>query len=86
MSTQARRVAKATALVASGALIGAGLGLLYAPKSGSETRRWIRHHAKRAQVEATKFSRKMKSGMDQAMERGKQLMAKRASQRTPEAA
>lgn len=86
MSTQGRKVATVTALVASGALIGAGLGLLYAPKSGSETRRWIRHYAKRAQVEATKLSRKVKAGMGHAMERGRHLMAKKEPGQTPEAA
>jgi gas vesicle protein len=77
MTTQGRQVAKAAALVAGGAVIGAGLGLLLAPQSGVETRRQLRRQAKRAQIQATRFGRRVKSGVDQTIERGKTLMAKR---------
>lgn len=86
MSTQGQQVAKVAALVAGGAVIGAGLGLLFAPKSGAETRRAVRHFAKRAQIHATRFGRSVKAGMEQAVQSGKSLMAKREGRRVIEAA
>jgi gas vesicle protein len=77
MSTQGRQAAKVAALIAGGAVIGAGLGLLFAPQTGVETRRQVKHYAKRAQVGATRFGQKVKAGMDQTLEYGKSFMAKK---------
>lgn len=55
---------KITALVAGGAIVGAGLGLLYAPQSGTETRRMIHSQAKKAQLEANRLARRVKVGVD----------------------
>ena len=85
MSTQGRQAAKVAALVAGGAVIGAGLGLLFAPQTGVETRRQIKDYAKRAQDEATRIGRKVKSGMDQTIEFGKSVVSKKEPAR-PEAA
>lgn len=86
MFAQGQQVAKVAGLVAGGAIIGAGLGLLYAPKSGAETRRMIRHYAKRVQVQATRFGRSVKAGVERAVESGKSLMAKREGKRVIQAA
>ena len=63
--------AKVTALVAGSAVIGAGLGLLLAPQSGADTRRQVRHYAKRAQVQAARVSRSVQAGVERVIEQGK---------------
>jgi len=54
--------------------VGAALGLLLAPKTGAETRRDVARYAKRAQVQATRFSRSVKSGVSTMVERSKALV------------
>ncbi len=76
MSDQRRQAAKVAALVAGGAVIGAGLGLLFAPQTGAETRRGVSRYAKKAQVQATRWSRTVQSGVKEAMDRSKALMHK----------
>jgi gas vesicle protein len=74
MSSQERQVAKAAALVAGGAVIGAGIGLLFAPQTGAETRRNVGRYAKKAQLRTTRWSRAVQSGVKEAMDRGKSLI------------
>jgi len=76
MSDQGRQAAKVAALVAGGAVIGAGLGLLFAPQTGAETRRGVSRYAKKAQVQATRWSRTVQSGVKEAMDRSKALIHK----------
>ena len=76
MSDQNREVAKVAALVAGGAVIGAGIGLLFAPQTGTETRRDLGRYAKKAQLRATRWSRTVQTGMKEAMDRGKSLIQK----------
>lgn len=86
MTTNGRQAAKVAALIAGGAAVGAGLALLYAPQSGVETRRQIRHYAKKTQVQATRIGRDLKDGVERAIERGKALVAKKEAPRAVEAA
>lgn len=76
MSNQERQVAKVAALVAGGAVIGAGIGLLLAPQTGAETRRYVGRYAKKAQLQTTRWSRTVQSGVKEAMDRGKSLIHK----------
>ena len=76
MSDQGRQVAKVAALVAGGAVIGAGIGLLFAPQPGTETRRDVGRYAKKAQLQATRWSRTVKSGVKDVMDRSKSLVRK----------
>ncbi|MGH7166533.1 MAG: YtxH domain-containing protein [Nitrospiraceae bacterium] len=86
MSTHVQTAVKVTALVAGGAVIGAGLGLLFAPQPGTDTRRQIRQYAKRAQVQATRLSRNVKAGVDRAIESGRSLVPRREQRPVVEAA
>ena len=76
MSDQGRQVAKVAALVAGGAVIGAGIGLLFAPQPGAETRRDVGRYAKKAQLQATRWSRTVQSGVKEVMDRSKSLIRK----------
>lgn len=71
MSDQGKQAVKVAALIAGGAVIGAGLGVLFAPKSGAETRRDISRYARKTQVQATRWSRAIQSGVKEAMDRGR---------------
>ena len=77
--------AKITALVAGSAVIGAGLGLLLAPQPGVDTRRQVRHYAKRAKLQAARMSRSVQAGFERAIEQGK-LLQESQSRRPVEAA
>ena len=69
MSEQKNQVARAAAFIAGGAVIGAGLGLLFAPQPGAETRRSIGRYAKKAQVQTTRWGRAVKSGVKDVFDR-----------------
>ena len=76
MSDQGRRVAKVSALIAGGAVVGAGIGLLFAPQAGAESRRDVGRYAKKAQLQATRWSRTVQSGVKKVIDRNKPLMPK----------
>jgi gas vesicle protein len=68
-----RNVGRIAALIAGGAILGSGLGLLFAPQAGSETRLIIRNRALKAQLEANRVARRVKQGV----ERVKKVVAKK---------
>jgi gas vesicle protein len=80
MSDQGHQVAKVAALVAGGAVIGAGIGLLFAPQTGAETRRDVGRYAKKTRLQATRWSRTVQSGVKEVMDRSKSLTRKKDDQ------
>jgi gas vesicle protein len=74
MSNEAKQAARWAALVAGSAVVGAGIGLLFAPQAGSDTRREIARYAKKAQLQATRWSRAVQSGVKEVMDRTKRPM------------
>ena len=73
MSEQGKQVARVAAIIAGGAVVGAGIGLLFAPQSGAETRRDISRYAKKAQLQATRWGRAVQSGVKEVMGRSREL-------------
>jgi gas vesicle protein len=69
MSEQGKQRARVAAMIAGGAVIGAGLGLLFAPKAGAQTRRDLSRYAKKAQVQALRLGRSVQSGVKEAIDR-----------------
>jgi gas vesicle protein len=74
MSHEGKQVARWAALVAGSAVVGAGIGLLFAPQTGTETRREIARYARKAQIQATRWSRAVQSGVKEVMDRTKRPM------------
>ncbi|HEX8750778.1 MAG TPA: YtxH domain-containing protein [Nitrospira sp.] len=71
VQTNGNYAGRVAALIAGGAVVGAGIGLLFAPQAGTETRRDIARYAKKAQVQATRWSRAVQSGVKEAIDRTK---------------
>ncbi|MCW5559689.1 MAG: YtxH domain-containing protein [Verrucomicrobiae bacterium] len=75
MSEQGKHVAKAAAFIAGGAVIGAGLGLLFAPQTGSETRRSLSRYARKAQAQTNRWGRAVQSGVKVAFDQRPPIVA-----------
>ncbi len=56
----------------AGAVIGAGIALLLAPKSGAETRDMLRDYAERAKQDLMERAEEAKATLNTAVERGKE--------------
>jgi gas vesicle protein len=86
MSEQGKQVAKLAAMVAGGAVIGAGIGLLFAPQSGAATRRDLGRYAKRTQVHAIRWGRSVRTGVKGIVDRSRELVQRREAKPMVEAA
>lgn len=84
MSEQKNQVARAAAFLAGGAVLGAGIGLLFAPQSGTDTRRSIGRYARKAQVQTTRWGRAVKSGVKEALDRNDAASANSCEDEQPQ--
>ena len=64
-----------TLLFVGGAALGAVAGLLFAPKSGEETRKEIKKYAAKMQKEVVHTAQRTKSGIEAALEKGRTLLS-----------
>ncbi len=62
-----------------GGLVGAGIALLTAPKSGQETREQIRRLAEEAKQKAEIYKEDIKGKVSSVVEKGKELLEKEKS-------
>ena len=61
----------------TGALLGVGLGMLFAPKAGSETRKQLADMARTAQEKATDLTQKMKRRAEEGINQMRETMVNR---------
>lgn len=75
---ETRCSAQAVALAfLGGAVAGVVAGLLFAPKSGEETRRAVKGYAGRAEEEILEKAKEARAALDEAIERGKHFLAEK---------
>ena len=60
-----------------GTVAGVVAGLLFAPKSGEETRRALKGYARRAEEEAVKKAKEGRATLDQTIESGKHFITEK---------
>ncbi|MBI3356035.1 MAG: YtxH domain-containing protein [Nitrospirae bacterium] len=60
-----------------GALAGAIAGILFAPKSGEETRRELKGFARKTEEDVIEKAKEVRAALDETIERGKHYMAEK---------
>ena len=64
-----------TLLFIGGAVLGAVAGILFAPKSGKETRKEVKHYATKVKKDVAVTAQRTKAGIEVALEKGRALLA-----------
>ena len=72
------KVGSNVAFLLAGIGIGAGLAILFAPKSGKETRRYIARRAEDGREYVAAMGKELRRQAEDVVERGKDLAAKLA--------
>lgn len=62
-----------------GAVVGVAAGLLYAPKSGRETRKELKGYANKVSQEVVDVANRTKAGIEAALEKGRALLESQAA-------
>ncbi len=70
-----RQVLTMSAMVVGGMVVGAGLGMLFAPHSGRVTRGQIQVHVHKAQDQMTHMGGRVMQQVDSVLEKGKHMLS-----------
>ena len=63
-----------TVLFIGGAVLGAAAGMLFAPKSGKETRKEVKRYAMKVKKDVASTAQRTKAGVEAALEKGRALL------------
>jgi gas vesicle protein len=74
-NTRASAVKMMALMFLGGAVLGAVAGLLFAPKSGRETREDIKDYAVKVKQDVTDVAERTKAGIEAALEKGRALLS-----------
>jgi gas vesicle protein len=64
-----------TLMFVGGAVLGAVAGILFAPKTGRETRKELKHYAMKVQKDVADAAQRTKAGLEAAFEKGRTLLS-----------
>ena len=64
-----------TLLFIGGTVVGAVAGMLFAPKSGQEMRKEVKHYAMKVKKDVANTAKRTKAGIEAAYEKGRALLA-----------
>jgi gas vesicle protein len=62
-----------------GAVLGAAAGLLFAPRSGEETREEVKSYATKVKEDVVHVAHRTKAGIEAAIEKGRALLSEQAA-------
>lgn len=80
MQEQSGATVRTMALVfIGGAVIGAAAGVLFAPKTGRETRKELKRYAGKMSKEVADVAQRTKAGFEAAVEKGRALLESKAA-------
>ena len=68
-----------TLLLIGGAVLGAAAGLIFAPKTGKETRKELKQYANKATKEVAAVAQRAKGSLEAAFEKGRALLESTAA-------
>lgn len=79
MENQQVRCSRQAVLFAflGGAVVGAIAGILFAPKSGEETRRELQNYARKTEEELIEKAKEVRASLDDAIEKGKHFVTEK---------
>ena len=67
-------ISTVTLLLIGGAVLGAAVGLMFAPKTGRESRKELKQYANKVRKEVAHVAQRTKAGFEVAFEKGRALL------------